>query len=769
MKILKIDINDFGCLSGRSFDFSGNLNLIVGDNESGKSTLLSFIKFMLYGMPKKSSENSVERSRSISWETGTASGSMQVEFGGKTYTVVRHGVLRVTAKRESYSEECYIVDDEKGIRVHQGECPGELFLGVPLSVYESTCFIRQLGCIDINAGDISQSLENMLISADESLSLQKALDKIDAARKLFRHKTGKGGSLWDLEAEQTALNLRLATAMDNYNKILEKTDAVNEMRANLSEKRTELDRLDDMLSALNLVGIIKRFDILHQNEAQLAQLEENAANYRRENSAPDGYLPDGDFISELENAISALSAAQRSLNAAKAVLGSEEKKLKDFSPVNSVALEEKLRRVSSAESVCDAIKTHATASLKKKKTARTMFIISAISLLAGVGLYFVNPLLCLVGAGLLAASLSLGITFASASKKRLSLADATLTEYGVSSDKGDIYERLELLKKDIQIFFENRARLSELEHNFSLAGSACRLRESDVESCRASIDKILTKWNGGATDHDTALAKAKEIHSKLHDFSVEIAHLRRTAKNMSDELMEYNEKDIRARVPASIVDKYSHKDIEDLERQKKFEAQTLKLLSEKCLSAERELITLENETENPARLSASIEENKKEYEAQSLKFEAIIMAQEALADASANIRSSVTPALRSRAGEFMSVLTADKYSAIGIDEGYNMSALSGTSTHSVSLLSAGTKDLAYISLRMALLSLLYKNEPPTLLLDDAFTQLDDQRLKRALTLLGSYCERNGQCILLSCHTREETFLKDIREANVIRL
>ena len=196
---------------------------------------------------------------------------------------------------------------------------------------------------------------------------------------------------------------------------------------------------------------------------------------------------------------------------------------------------------------------------------------------------------------------------------------------------------------------------------------------------------------------------------------------------------------------------------------------SLRQLNDKCLSAERELIMLEKETENPVRLSAELEETAERKIAESFTLDALVLAAESLELASSNIRSTVTPVLKSRAGEFMAVLTDDKYASIGIDEEYNMSAQSGDGTRQVSLLSAGTQDLAYISLRMSLLSLFYKDDLPPLTLDDALTQLDDNRAKNALRLLAAYSERNGQSLLFTCHTRERKFLTDICEANIIEL
>ena len=57
MKILSINITEFGGLSDFKLDLRGGLNIIEGGNESGKSTVLLFIMYMLYGLPKSSRKN----------------------------------------------------------------------------------------------------------------------------------------------------------------------------------------------------------------------------------------------------------------------------------------------------------------------------------------------------------------------------------------------------------------------------------------------------------------------------------------------------------------------------------------------------------------------------------------------------------------------------------------------------------------------------------------------------------------------------------------
>lgn len=52
MKIENLKINGFGKLEDKEIEFSNGINIIQGNNESGKSTLLKFITSMFYGTSK---------------------------------------------------------------------------------------------------------------------------------------------------------------------------------------------------------------------------------------------------------------------------------------------------------------------------------------------------------------------------------------------------------------------------------------------------------------------------------------------------------------------------------------------------------------------------------------------------------------------------------------------------------------------------------------------------------------------------------------------
>ena len=58
MKINNLKINGFGKLKNRNLNLENGINIIYGENESGKSTCLKFISSMLYGSSKNKNGNS---------------------------------------------------------------------------------------------------------------------------------------------------------------------------------------------------------------------------------------------------------------------------------------------------------------------------------------------------------------------------------------------------------------------------------------------------------------------------------------------------------------------------------------------------------------------------------------------------------------------------------------------------------------------------------------------------------------------------------------
>ena len=84
-------VENYGGLSGKSFEFSPSLTCVLRENGAGKTTLASFLRAMFYGLPatKTTSVTFNDRERFYPFNGGKFGGSLTYESGGKTYKIER--------------------------------------------------------------------------------------------------------------------------------------------------------------------------------------------------------------------------------------------------------------------------------------------------------------------------------------------------------------------------------------------------------------------------------------------------------------------------------------------------------------------------------------------------------------------------------------------------------------------------------------------------------------------------------------------------------
>ena len=160
---------------------------------------------------------------------------------------------------------------------------------------------------------------------------------------------------------------------------------------------------------------------------------------------------------------------------------------------------------------------------------------------------------------------------------------------------------------------------------------------------------------------------------------------------------------------------------------------------------------------DPLVLSSSLDYMREEYEQLCGEYDAISIALETLRDADAEIQRRFSPELGRVASGYMSAVTGGRYADVLINRDF--SAMTRVSDDAVSrkaeYLSAGTMDIMYLAVRLAVCELaLPEGEPCPLILDDALVNLDDERLEQAMKLLGEI-SKERQVILFTCRNPEE--------------
>lgn len=130
------------------------------------------------------------------------------------------------------------------------------------------------------------------------------------------------------------------------------------------------------------------------------------------------------------------------------------------------------------------------------------------------------------------------------------------------------------------------------------------------------------------------------------------------------------------------------------------------------------------------------------------------------------IKNNFAPRLNQKASLLLSRLTGEKYTDLKSSDSFdiNLKADSGEIVEA-GYMSRGTYDLLYIALRFASVSVLTEGNIPPVILDDAFSQLDDARLLNAIDMIEKDTEFS-QVLLFTCH---ENYKEIIKNAKLIEL
>ena len=155
---------------------------------------------------------------------------------------------------------------------------------------------------------------------------------------------------------------------------------------------------------------------------------------------------------------------------------------------------------------------------------------------------------------------------------------------------------------------------------------------------------------------------------------------------------------------------------------------------------------------DPLVLASSITYLQERCDTIQAEYEAITLASELLRDADLELKSRFSPELSKLAAEYMSEMTGGRYEdvLIGSDFSAKARASDDTEAHSAEYLSAGTMDLLYLAVRLAVCELaLPLGEPCPLILDDVLVNLDNTRYEQAMNLLKKIALRR-QVILFTC-------------------
>lgn len=180
MIIREANIGKFGKLENQKYQFAPQINVIYGANESGKSTLMQFLKAMLFGLEKTRVRKTLDTyNRYEPWDTPAYFyGSMMFETGQQQFLLERNFYYKEKRVR------LVNIRDGEELSVEYGDL--DMLLGnVSAAAYENTCCIgqeqllpgRELGVL------LEDERSNLAQTGSGDFQLSKALQELEQKRK----------------------------------------------------------------------------------------------------------------------------------------------------------------------------------------------------------------------------------------------------------------------------------------------------------------------------------------------------------------------------------------------------------------------------------------------------------------------------------------------------------------------------------------------------------------------------------------------------------
>ncbi len=206
MKINYLKINGFGKIEDKEIEMSDKINLIYGNNEAGKSTLLKFISGMFYGVSKNKNKKEISDYEQYNpWEAKDFSGKMIYQLDNDD----KYEVYRDFNKKnpQIYNENGEEISKLFNINKTKGN---EFFYeqtGIDEEMFFSTTTITQNQVV-LDSGKqqiLTQKIANILSTGEESTSYKKSMEKLN--KKLIEEvgtdrTTGRPMNLVDAQIEE---------------------------------------------------------------------------------------------------------------------------------------------------------------------------------------------------------------------------------------------------------------------------------------------------------------------------------------------------------------------------------------------------------------------------------------------------------------------------------------------------------------------------------------------------------------------------------------
>lgn len=646
MKINNIKINAYGKLKEKEINFSDNINLIYGKNESGKSTLLNFIKNIFYGISKnKNGKEISDYEKFLPWEGENFSGKIKYELNnGKKIEIYRDFHKK---NPKIFDENIEDISHEFKIDKKDGSQFFYEQTGVNEQTYLSTILTAQQDVVlDRSSQNILlQKVANLGGTGDDKVSFQKAIEKLNK-RQLEEVGTNR--------TQDRPINI-----LHNRRKELEVV---------LKDEKIQLENIQNL-------------------EKQKFDLEEELKREKRKNN----------IFCNVNMLTKKIQLDIEKNNLKNKIKNENEQKVEKIIQEKNELIKNNLQKIEKG----NELKNKKELKNKIKKKIKINYFIFGIILLMLIIInifnfkFIQNKIINYLFLLLIPIEICIFIFYNLKNNKKIKQIEKNILQKQENEqklkEKLTIFDtQIKLLKEEIQ---KQQEEICNEEKQINIERQKIKGKYI-YENNELKLEELLK-------DHKRLEEVLQNSNQKIINYQLELNSIQYEEKNISNKLEEYI---------------YLKEELEDIEEK---------------------LIILE-------------EKNK--Y---------FNITKELLEKAYNKMKNNVTPKFTQNLSNIIEKISNGKYKKVAIHEQKGLIVeLENGEYVSANVLSTGTIDQLYLSLRLSMLNEISEEKLP-IILDESFAYFDEERLKNILLFLSTYAKEH-QIILFTCTNREKELLDSIK-------
>ena len=759
MKLIQCHIENFGKLTHFDYTFVDGLNSIKAENGWGKSTFATFIKAMFYGF--SSNKRDVEendRKKYAPWQGGKYGGNLVFEVNHKQYKIER------SFGEKSKTEDTFNLIDMLSGKPSKdyGENIGVKLFGLDEDAFERSSYIPQK-VLNANPNDsLTQKLTNIIQGTTADYNFEQAKARLkDQKRKLTTAQ--KTGQIDELESkievvlsEISELKVEEQRIPVIQNQIAKQENEIEKLSNEQNQIQKQINaygKLQERQANQALLNELSRQVTVTQNEIQQRQAVLN--RHQTTLAEVDSYLAADKAITARENEIRGKTNNDYALQRQQVLTAYFHGNVPTAETVQSIYNDVVTYNHLKIQTQNVATPVAVAKTRFKNRLCLGLVILALMSLLVGACVFqlqmaFAIATLVLGGVLLLASGFLYLVNMINA-KTSLPL---NVDYARLQSDQNEMLR----LQKSILEFIHQY----EQNHNYLAAINSIMANLQEYETLQAQMIQNSSQVNSLSQmlvaekqqianylaqfifdeNHITDSEKLTTLRQVLIDLDVLQARLQKETR----ELMQFK-KDKNFDASETLVDEI---DINTLQQKE----QDLQNLIDEQRDAKAQLMVSLNQIQN--KLSVlSDKENEKinlENERDDLKRKlfAVEAASKFLQVADESLSSKFLAPMKQGLTKYLNMITGRDYDNLNLDTDLNITFEEYGKARNVGHYSTGYKNSIDLSLRFALVDVLYRQEKPFIVLDDPFVNLDDTKVKKAKQFLQNLSQEY-QLIYFACH------------------